>query len=506
MSQRIKNYRIVSVILILISCFFGVCIWNSVRDTAVNFGNLQDQGMELIAENPVSFLRSVSLFLAIFLAVFAVFFRIQKHAGQRKTILIASILFAFFSLVVIVLFRYIPEADQILVSDCASQLNRGDDTCLRLEKYGYLISHQNQIGMVNLLRIFYFLFGDRNYLSFQVFNLVLAAIGICWCGAEICRKLSENEQAVPVYECLVLICCPLLIYIPYLYNDLISTSLVMISFWLFLKGGMKQAIFSDLFLAFAVILRSNAMIPAIGMILAILLNKNQKGSEKLPQVLLLIGVLWLGSFFSRLPYRAYLQGIPSIPALAYVAMGMQGRSGGFNGFNAEIYWKSGGDLQKMNQLCSEAINRSIQNWKADPVSFRTFIDFKFQTQWNSPMYECLEMVLYSSEGSSLLVTSLKTGLLRRLMQSFMKGFQFSYYVCMVIGTVNLKNREEKCSGIVYTIFGSFLFSMLWEAKARYILPSLIYGLPVATMALSSFLILLQEKISLLKTNHQHRKA
>ena len=79
MSQRIKNYGIVSVILILISCFFGVCVWNSARDTAVNFGNLQDQGMEVIAESPASFLRSVFLFLAILLAVFAVFCRIQKN-------------------------------------------------------------------------------------------------------------------------------------------------------------------------------------------------------------------------------------------------------------------------------------------------------------------------------------------------------------------------------------------------------------------------------------------
>ena len=73
--------------------------------------------------------------------------------------------------------------------------------------------------------------------------------------------------------------------------------------------------------------------------------------------LYMILILWLGHFLSRLPYQNYLQGVPSIPALAYIAMGMQGRSGGFNGFNAEIYWKSGGDLQKwvdgVNNLLTE---------------------------------------------------------------------------------------------------------------------------------------------------------
>ena len=495
MDKSRKNYNIVSVILIVISCFFGVCVWNFLRDTAVNFGDLQDQGMELIAETPASFLKAILLFGAVFLAVFAFFCWIQKRIGTRKTILAASILFAVFSLIVIFLFRYVPVADQILVSDCASQLNQGDDTCLRLKNYGYLISHQNQVGMVNLLRIFYALFGDRNYLSFQIFNVMLAVIGICWCGAEICRKLSQNEKLIPVYEVLVLICCPLLIYIPYLYNDLISTSLVMISIWLFLKGGKKQVLVSDLILAFAVILRSNAMIPGIGMMLATLLNRNQKGSWKLLQILLMILILWLGHFLSRLPYQNYLQGVPSIPALAYIAMGMQGRSGGFNGFNAEIYWKSGGDLQKMNQLCSEAITSSIQSWKADPDSFRTFNDFKFQTQWNSPMYECLEMVLYTSEGGSFLVTSLKNGVLRHLVQLFMKGFQFFFYVCMMIGTWKLKKKDENLSCIVYTIFGYFLFSMLWEAKARYILPSLIYGLPIAAMALWDLLTVFRNKIT-----------
>lgn len=493
MSQRIKNYGIVSVILILISCFFGVCVWNSARDTAVNFGNLQDQGMELIAESPASFLRSVFLFLAIFLAVFAVFCRIQKHAGQRKMILIASILFAILSLVVIALFRYVPVADQILVSDCASQLNRGDDTCLRLENYGYLISHQNQVGMVNLLRILYLLFGDRNYLSFQILNVFLSAIGICWCGAEICMKLSVERYIIPVYESLVLICCPLLIYIPYLYNDLISASLILISFRLFLIGGKKQMLISNLVLAFAVILRSNALIPAIGIIIAILLDRNQKVSGRLIQILMMISILWLGNFFSRLPYHSYLQGTPSIPACAYIAMGMQGRGGGFNGFNAETYWKSGGNLQKMNLLCFEAIRSSLQNWQADPDSFRAFSDFKFQSQWNAPMYECLEMVLYTSEGSSLLVSSLKSGILRHLTQSFMKGYQLFFYVSMAIGTWNLKNKEEKLSCMVYAIFGSFLFSMLWEAKARYVLPCLIYGLPIAAMSICSFLTLLRKQ-------------
>lgn len=495
MGKSRKNYDIVSVILGIISCFFGVCVWNSLRDTAVNFGDLQDQGMELIAETPGSFLKAIILFLAVFLAVFAVFCWIQKHVSAGKTILTAGILFAVLSLIVIFLFRYVPVADQILVSDCASQLNRGDDTCLQLGNYGYLISHQNQIGMVNLLRILYSLFGNRNYLSFQVFNVMLAVIGTCWCGAEICQKLSGDSHIIPVYESLVLSCCPLLIYIPYLYNDLISTSLVMISFWFFLKGGKKQElIISDLFLAFAVILRSNAMIPAIGMALAILLDRNQKVSGRLIQVLMMISILWLGHFFSRLPYHSYFQGTPSIPACAYIAMGMQGRGGGFNGFNAETYWKSGGNLQKMNQLCSEAIRSSLQKWQADPDSLCAFFDFKFQTQWNSPMYECLEMVLYSSEGDSLLVTSLKNGFLRHLMQSFMKGFQFFFYVCMVIGTWNLKKKDENLSCMVYTIFGSFLFSMLWEAKARYILPSLIYGLPVAAMGLSCLLTLIRKKI------------
>lgn len=495
MDESRKNCNIVSVILIVISCFFGVCVWNSLRDTAVNFGDLQDQGMELIAETPASFLKAILLFGAVFLAVFAFFCWIQKRIGTRKTILAASILFAVFSLIVIFLFRYVPVADQILVSDCASQLNQGDDTCLCLKNYGYLISHQNQVGMVNLLRIFYALFGDRNYLSFQIFNVILAVIGICWCGAEICRKLSQDDQLIPVYEGLVLTCCPLLIYIPYLYNDLISTSLVMISFWLFLKGGKKQVLASDLILASAVILRSNAMIPAIGMMLATLLNRNQKGLAKLLQILLLISILWLGHFLSRLPYHDYLQGVSSIPALAYIAMGMQGRSGGFNGFNAEIYWESGGDAQKMREICLSAISNSIANWKSDPASFRTFVNFKFQTQWNSPMYECLEMVLYTSDGSSLLVTSLKSGILRHLTQSYMKGFQFFYYVSMMIGTWNMKNKNEEQCCIVYTIFGSFLFSMLWEAKARYVMPSMIYGLPVATVALWDLMALFRKKSS-----------
>ena len=51
------------------------------------------------------------------------------------------------------------------------------------------------------------------------------------------------------------------------------------------------------------------------------------------------------------------------------------------------------------------------------------------------------------------------------------------------------------SVLAYTIFGGFLFSMLWEAKARYILPYLIYGLPLAAIGLKSFFRFLSIRIT-----------
>lgn len=48
--------------------------------------------------------------------------------------------------------------------------------------------------------------------------------------------------------------------------------------------------------------------------------------------------------------------------------------------------------------------------------------------------------------------------------------------------------------------------MLWEAKARYILPSLIYGLPIAAMALWDLLTVFRNKITFGKVGLLINKA
>lgn len=499
-----RPYGIVRFILTVIAVFFAVCLFNALRSTAVNFGDLKEQGVELISETPGSFVKSLALFVIGFAVVYLILKAVQKKTGAKRTRIAVCLVFFALAIAAVFVFQYVPVADQILVSDCASQLNAGNDTSLLLSDYGYLIAHQNQIGLVNLLRVFYALFGDHNYLSFQIFNAVLACIGICWCGTKMTLHAAEDERVLPVYESLILTCLPLIIYVPYLYNDLISTSLVMIAFCLFAvdegdsKGmakSWKRVVLSDLIIGFAVVLRSNALIPAIAMILVILFQRNGNRKNKVLQIVLLIGIVYGMNVLSRLPYHAYLSGIPSIPSLAYIAMGMQGRGGGFNGFNAELYWSSGADAAVMHEKCVTAIESSIAAWKADPEPFRTFVDFKFQSQWNAPVYECLEMVLYTAGGENAIVTSLQNGVLRRLVQSFMKGFQVFYYAALVSGTWQLRKKDGILSVLAYTIFSGFLFSMLWEAKARYILPYLIYGLPLAAIGLKSFFRFLSIRVT-----------
>lgn len=478
-----KPYAVVRGVGILIACFTALCFLCSLGSTAVNFSDLKEQGVELIPENPGSFIRSLILYTAGAGILSWVLRKLHRHLGLKRTVLTVCGVELVLSLALIFLLQYAPVADQKLVADSASQINQGDYSSLDVHSYGYLAAHQNQLGMVSLLRVLFFLFGDGNYLSFQILNAILAVLGIGWCGARIVQQIWESEDTTLWYETLYLTALPILIYVPYLYNDLLSTSLVMIAAALFLDSSFPKHVLSFFVLALAVSLRHNALIPAIAFALAILFSRKYRLNSRLLQIACLAALIWGLNWLIRLPYREALKGVSSIPAIAYVAMGMQGRGGGYNGFNAQVYWNSGGDPDLIQERCLEVMDKSIADWKANPDLFRTFLRFKFQSQWNAPAYECLQMVLYTSNGSSALVASLQNGLLRRLLQSFLKGFELFYYPALTAGVLALRKKDGQNSVLAYTIFGGFLFSMIWEAKSRYILPYMVYGLTIACFGL-----------------------
>ena len=82
--------------------------------------------------------------------------------------------------------------------------------------------------------------------------------------------------------------------------------------------------------------------------------------------------------------------------------------------------------------------------------------------------------------------SMFDGKLHALMTWFMNEYQSLIFIgvfCwLLLNFWRRKGLEDQA--LMITIFGGFLFHMLWEAKGRYILPYFVMMLPMAAVGLS----------------------
>ena len=85
-----------------------------------------------------------------------------------------------------------------------------------------------------------------------------------------------------------------------------------------------------------------------------------------------------------------------------------------------------------------------------------------------------------------IVNSMYVGKLHTVMTWFMNQYQslifMGVFLWMIFRYWRKKPLEEQV--LLITIFGGFLFHMLWEAKGRYILPYFVMMLPMAAVGLA----------------------
>ncbi len=394
-----------------------------------------------------------------------------------------------------------PEADQMMICQYANAFNFGDFGGLK--KGAYIARYPQQLGMVTLLRGIFALFGESNYQAFRYFMAALTPL-IVLSGCKIVRLLSEeNAKAEYFYLFFMLTCFPMYVYTTFVYGDLISTALGLVGVWMYLaylkKFSWIRLIVFGLSMGAAVQLRANLIILAVAMavVLAIkllaewkmnisLLRRNIAAAASLVLgIVLTYTVLW-GSYGSVMEEKA-----PSIPPLLFVAMGLNDAEAGpgwYNGYNYIVFAESGDDVQAANRIAWERIQEVFGRYREEPGYMLDFYKRKMNAQWNVPMYQCIAMNrnIIEPPKSDLAADILNYGSTARRMEIWMKGYQLLMYGSILFlltagrkGFLKIENYV-----LLIAVFGGFLFSMMWEAKTRYVLPFLFFQIPYMALGVS----------------------
>lgn len=422
-----------------------------------------------------------------------------KKVNIEKISLTCSVLVCLF---IVLLFRCIVSCDSGLISDAVIGFLQGNYDAF--EQGDYLYRYPFQVGFAALLELIYAIFGVENFITFQLINVLCIYVILKMLG-RITEELFQNEVVCRIENILSMGMFPLFLHATFVYGDVIG--------WCFGISGMyyvirylrtqrwQNILKAALLLSVGIIVKSNINILVVAAVIILFLHSLQNRKFRMllwiPGMILLsqIGVWGIGEIYAA---RAGLEELPQgIPKIAWVAMGLQeGDEGGYacgwyNAYNCRVYEENQYDQQLTAQACMENIKESCGRFLHEQRYAIDYFYKKFTSQWNAPTFSSLLINEWNSrhvENLSPLAEFFIYGTGREILYQFMNIYHFLIFLCAGIYCWRFRrNWSMEGAYFVMNLFGGFLFHMLWEAKARYILGYFVLLLPLAAFGLNEIL-------------------
>ena len=454
---------------------------------------------------PDSILKNILYCMAGF-AVLFLFYRLDKKY-PKKAVTVEKLIFICFlagylcaGMAYALTSPYYPKGDQLNTTAGAMYFLQGNYTMF--DPLGYIGICPHQKGLLFLYEICFRLFGEMNYTPIRIITVFMNAITI-YLGYRLIKELGGSEFSGVLYTVLMFFFVPYFALIPYAYGDLPSIFGIMVLMRFFTayyyRGGIINILMSVAGALFAVLNRSAAWIAIFALIItAVFLSIKKNKMYPLACALFIAIVSYLALTAVNIRYEkitGYDRHTGS-PVTAYIAMGMQyseGAPGVYNRYHQIVYEMYNGDRALASAEAKMYIRARLAEFKADPEMGYNFYKEKILFQWNDPFFEW-NTHMHSFETHiepTGFYDSVYKGKIHDYLFRFMNRYQaFIYLLCLIAAVRGLVMILKDDKGNFFSWFfhiyfvGGFLFSLIWEAKARYSLPYFVFLILVASMVFS----------------------
>ena len=430
---------------------------------------------------------SLGVFLLLIFLLKSIILR-GPESRQRKKVLI----FAIFSLVITgaLLIFYVsqthipPYWDQAQVYYDSLNFMSGDYGSMKT----YLGMYPQQYGLIFLYEALFRILPDT-YIIIEYLN-VLFVLGIIFFSYQISDELFHN-QTVNFYCILcATLFLPMHIYVNFVYGDLASSALSVLGIWAVLKwhhtGYFRYSVTAVLAFCLAYLSRKNVLIILIAVLLALLIDSFKRRNWKsivLGIAILLIPMVCTEGVKLTYEIRSGEEISEGIPASLWITMGMQESSNGsgvFSGFTESIYQGAAyGDSQYASEIAMICIENRLSEFIDDPDMAIDFYKSKIQGQWIEPTFSALMMTSKLGENPTEFTLNFYFGKAAEWCIILSNYYNFIIYFSVMIFAIAFlfkKNSIIQSTSLI-AVIGGFLFSILWEAKGRYVMPYIILLLP-----------------------------
>ena len=474
----------------------------------------EDYNEGFVNSTPDSPVINILVLLVLIVVGFCLKLIWDKIRISRRTeeIIVAVYCLAFFALFCLIVykFRVVPVCGQMQIVVDARLFRQGNYEDMR----GYLNTYQQQFGLLFFEELLMNITED--YRLFQYLNALLGA-GILYAIYHITALLFPHKKTRVYALLLVSAFAPVYFYINFVYGEIPSLAFSLFAIWALIAGfkkydATKQKKYFFLFIPavlsfiIAYIVRESMVILSIAIAIALIFYAIRARSGRSFISLALIPVFIFLPMLASTGIKQYYQhksGItltPPHPYIGIITMGLQetDRGNGFyNGYPAIVFdYQAGQDVEKAKEIYLRDLNDRLEEMKASPEETRLFFKLKIMQQWNETTYNSVVNThtfdgepgptvqkIYSAEyGNAILNYCNRYGfVLYALLHIF--GI-WKLYSCIAF-LINKKNMPSVWDALfVAYVIGGFLFSLIWEAKPRYVLPYVLFAIPLAAASLS----------------------
>lgn len=349
---------------------------------------------------------------------------------------------------------------------------------------GQMYIYPQQLGLSFLYEILFRITGSTDYHIIGYVNAALAPWTLL-CGYLCVKECSDTRSALRFLPFMML-CLPYIIYSPYVYGDIPAICYTFILLWAVLRfikdGRIRYGALACLMAVLGLLSRKNIWIFFIGLTIGLVCYALQKWNWK-PVVLAacVLTTAFLGSIGVQY-FNSYRSGYPvseGMPSVLWMAMGLQyseAGAGQYNDYSKQVYMEVGFDREAASAIGLQEIREQVHLFVIEPLYAKYFFHGKLYDQWITPLFESIKFTgSFTDKAEAELggvVYQVYRGDGKRVVERFAAHMMFLVYSFALVGVIiRFYQKKSILHDIPLIVFvGGFLFSIIWEAKARYMLP------------------------------------
>ncbi len=361
----------------------------------------------------------------------------------------------------------------------------------------YMAVFPHQFSLLAVIQCIFTLFGEWNYKAFQHINAFCIPL-LFYSGYKFLQIMYDDSETVLYYILFFLGCAPLVLYVPFVYGEIISITFTMVLMWQtarYCKTGKKICLlWGAIAIVPACMVRKNSLIVLIAVGIVMVIHSIKKADLRGAVWVLVMALAVSGSDQLAHLYYEKVSGVEvadGAPFISWVRMGLQDTWAGpgwFDNSSVEAYAEHGYNAEQTALAERELLAEIMDDMWEDKAESADFFRRKILSQWNSPGYN----YFYVTENFDCGPEELPA-FVRRIyyddaeaVRGFMDRYQFVLYFYAAVSAALLfadrKKRYPLAGCLLYiAIIGGFLFSALWEANSRYVLPYVVYMIPLAAL-------------------------